>query len=168
MGRKEELCVPSPDSPWVRLALLCQGLGASEVEECVVEGQDEGGVEVLLEEERVQVEVQVEGATGGESGTPGGGGGGCCAPTQGEPRESSLKRYHGEEPGNSSPKLLRMGLRRKEGGQGGCELVTPGQSRSLLACPPGLAGCSLEEELEELPKLEITMDEYDNVEQEAG
>ena len=169
MGRKEELWVPSPDSPWVRLALLCQGLGPSEVEECVVEGQREGGVEVLLEEERGQAEVgvvQVEGATGGGSGTPGGGGGGCCAPAQGEPRESSLKRYHGEEPGNYSPKLLRMEVMRMEGGQGGCELVTSGQSRSLPACPPGLAGCSLEEELDELPKLETTMDEEDEVEQE--
>ena len=62
----------------------------------------------------------------------------------------------------------RENERREEGGQGGCELAPPGQSLSFPACPPGLAGCSLEEELEELPKLEITMDEYDNVEQEAG
>ena len=44
--------------------------------------------------------------------------------------------------------------RREEGGQGVCELAPPGQLLSLPACPPGLAGCSLEKELEELPKLE--------------
>ena len=96
-------------------------------------------------------------------------------------RENPLKR-HQEDLGMSSPKAGRMEVERREevrkegtrredesreeGGQGGSELAPPGQSRSLPACPPGLAGCNLEEELEELPRLETTMDEEDEVEQE--
>ena len=90
------------------------------------------------------------------------------------PRETSAKRHHGEELGPSSPKVSRMEEvsreleGREEGVQGECELVTTGQSQYLLACTPGLAGCSMEEVEEELPLLDVTFDEEDKVEgQEA-